>query len=395
MQQMADRTIQTSQVASDWLELGSLRLILNAVYAGRRDAPDLHRVFLTMSGGSHATAVMLAMVVKWDARMRDRGDGWWYKSDSSWQDEAGLSPYEARTARALLVKCGLRFDSRPALDGRKTWHYALDQDAFWAQFAAALGLPATAIQWCVYTLKTSNGQVKTFEWIVQDIATDPSKILNGTLKKVERTLQQSAEVLQPVSTVTTSEHSTEEQSSSRARAHEGAHDERPETTTTNAPVNMQQMLRETGQGNSGEDPRDLPGNTPDAPEAPPPSSAPPPSPAALAGDALWRAYVAGGGVDAVPLKAFGLYAGAWRRLADAGASAEEVERMTRDKLDGRAPDKPYRFTFLADDLAEWRRGKRRPVDVMRDEGRRYASGIYASFIQTGAVSQTAQASLGG
>jgi hypothetical protein len=160
-------------------------------------------------------------------------------------------------------------------------------------------------------------------------------------------------------------------------------------------MNMQEMLHKNGKAPELESSAAPSGNTPAAPRTPPPSSAPPPSPAALAGDALWRAYVAGGGVDAVPTKAFGLYAGAWRRLADAGASAEEVERMTRDKLDGRAPDKPYRFTFLADDLAEWRRGKRRPVDVMRDEGRRYASGIYASFIQTGVVHQTAQASLGG
>jgi hypothetical protein len=220
--------------------------------------------------------------------------------------------------------------------------------------------------------------------------------MRQALSQNETDLYQNETALPETTTESTSETTTQTttESSSRARAHEGALEPQPDTTTTNAPVNMQQMLRETGQGNSRKDPRDLPGNTPDAPEAPPPSSAPPPSPAALAGDALWRAYVAGGGVDAVPTKAFGLYAGAWRRLADAGASAEEVERMTRDKLDGRAPDKPYRFTFLPDDLAEWRRGKRSLLTALSD-GKRYTSGIYASFIQAGPVHQTAQASLGG
>jgi hypothetical protein len=159
-------------------------------------------------------------------------------------------------------------------------------------------------------------------------------------------------------------------------------------------MNMQEILHENGKGKSQDKPHAPSGNTPAAPRTPPPSSAPPPSPGALAGDALWRAYVAGGGVNSVPVDAFALYADAWARLVEAGASADEVERMTRDKLDGRAPDKPYRFTFLADDLAEWRRGKRRPLDVMREDGRRYMSGEFAAYFAN-SRSQTAQANLGG
>lgn len=185
------------------------------------------------------------------------------------------------------------------------------------------------------------------------------------------------------------------QSSSRACAHEGAPEAPGETTTTtHAPVNMQEMLHENGKGQDAEKAPAPSGDTPAAPPTPPPSSAPPPSPGALADDALWRAYVAGGGIDAVPVSAFGPYADAWLRLVRAGATPGEVERMTRDRLRGRAPDRPYRFVFLPDDLAEWRRGRRRPVDVMRDDGNRYIAGEFAAFFANNR-NQTAQPALGG
>lgn len=398
---MSCEVTQTTKAAKesapgDWLELARLRQIVGVACADQRDAPDLHRVFLIMSGGSHATAVMLAMAVKWDARMRSRGDGWWYKSDSSWGDEAGLSPYEARTGRALLAKCGLKCDSRPAPGGRNTWHYTIDQAAFWASFAAALRLSVEAVQGVINTLKSQMKQIKILEGTVEDFSRDPSKILNRPLKNSEGTVQQSASVYQPVITTgTTTDQSTERQSSSRACAHEGAPEAPGETTTTtHAPVNMQEMLHENGKGQDAEKAPAPSGDTATAPPTPPPSSAPPPSPGALADDALWRAYVAGGGIDAVPVSAFGPYADAWLRLVRAGATPGEVERMTRDRLHGRAPDKPYRFVFLPDDLAEWRRGRRRPVDVMRDEGSRYMTGEFAAFFANHR-NQTAQPALGG
>lgn len=375
-----------------WLELTRLRQIVNAIYAGQRDAPDLHRVFLQMSKGNHATAVMLAMVVKWDARMRTRGDGWWYKSDSSWRDEAGLSAHESRTGRALLAKCGLVFEGRVAPDGRKTWHYKIDQSVFWKQFAEALGASVDDVSSVIAGLEKSNGRFENSERTVQNFATVRSENLNGPLQISQGTVQQISSVYQPIPTVSTSETQPDTQpSSSYARAREGTHvPEAMTTTTKDAPADMQEILQDSSSDDAAGSAAPSGVLSSSGPTAPPPSSAPPPSPAALADDALWRAYAqAMGGAD-VPATAFKPHVDAWQALMDMGATADEVEAVTRASLKGRnLAERPYPFWFVPDDLKRWRRTRR----AARPDASRYTAGRYAGFIQTGI--ETAQIGLGG
>lgn len=59
-----------------------------------------HRVFKTITGSTVA-ALMLSQAWYWSSRTSD-SDGWFYKTQSEWEDETGLSRTEQETARKRL-----------------------------------------------------------------------------------------------------------------------------------------------------------------------------------------------------------------------------------------------------------------------------------------------------
>lgn len=130
----------------DNLNLKSLRLLLGLLYDGQHDAPDLLKVLKDMTG-ELTSAVMLQQVIQWDARMRDRRDGWWYKSKPSWLDQAGLSRHQIDRAEPRLKACGVMRKLAKPTDhaGKSLWpakvkHYKLHVFRFWRMFARALGI---------------------------------------------------------------------------------------------------------------------------------------------------------------------------------------------------------------------------------------------------------------
>lgn len=61
-----------------------------------------HRVFVTISG-SVLAGLMLSQAYYWTPR-GESGDGWFYKKQSEWTDETGLSRWEQETARKKLLQ---------------------------------------------------------------------------------------------------------------------------------------------------------------------------------------------------------------------------------------------------------------------------------------------------
>jgi len=79
-----------------------------------------HRIFVTLTGGV-AGAVFLSQAVYWQQRVPNGRSGWWWKKQSDWADETGLSRREFETARRRLRDLGIlsyRVGGMP----KKTWY---------------------------------------------------------------------------------------------------------------------------------------------------------------------------------------------------------------------------------------------------------------------------------
>lgn len=327
-------------------------------------------------------SIVLLQIAYWIGignNLRD-GDWWTYQSLDAMQEKAFPFFSTATISRAIsslikrdLLKVGNYNRHR---HDRTRW-FALNIEA--VRLLESVGVmlqdESSILQNETSTFHNATSILQNEKWILQN---------EISILQNETTLPENT----PETTTDNTPEMTSE-SSSYARAREGAYAGEPITTTTSdESLDMQQKLQES----ASDDPAGSAASgllSRSGPTAPPPSSAPPPSPAALADDALWRAYVAGGGIDSVPASNFGEYAAAWRALIEAGATPAEVERMTRDRLRGRDPARPYRFTFLPQDLAEWRR-TRRPA---AHDASRYTAGRFGAFVQTGI--ETAQIGLGG
>ena len=63
-----------------------------------------HRVFVTLTG-SVTAALMLSQAIYW-TRRTDDADGWFWKTQSGWEKETGLTRYEQESARERLRALG-------------------------------------------------------------------------------------------------------------------------------------------------------------------------------------------------------------------------------------------------------------------------------------------------
>ncbi len=64
-----------------------------------------HRAFVKIGTGITG-AVMLSQAVYWSSRTADR-DGWFYKTQTEWEDETGMTRYEQEGARKKLKALGV------------------------------------------------------------------------------------------------------------------------------------------------------------------------------------------------------------------------------------------------------------------------------------------------
>lgn len=62
-------------------------------------------------------ALLLSQAIYWSNRTKDE-DGWFFKSQSEWEDETGLTRYEQEGARAKLMKAGILQEKREGIPAK-------------------------------------------------------------------------------------------------------------------------------------------------------------------------------------------------------------------------------------------------------------------------------------
>ena len=89
------------------------------------DSPiAFHRAFVGIGAGITG-ALMLSQAVYWTKRTKD-ADGWFYKTQTDWEDETGLSRYEQEGARAKLKKLGVLIEEKRGVPCKT--YYRVDVD---------------------------------------------------------------------------------------------------------------------------------------------------------------------------------------------------------------------------------------------------------------------------
>jgi len=82
--------------------------------------------------GSHEGAVFLAQAIYWTERMKNRGDGFFYKSVSDWSKELDITEYQVEKARKFLKEKGiLETDERRVRNYfKEQWFYRVNKQQF-------------------------------------------------------------------------------------------------------------------------------------------------------------------------------------------------------------------------------------------------------------------------
>ena len=77
------------------------------------------RTFVTITG-SITSALFLSQAVYWARRCSEREDGerWFYKTQSDWEDETGMTRYEQEGARKVLRGLGLLKEKRVGIPAK-------------------------------------------------------------------------------------------------------------------------------------------------------------------------------------------------------------------------------------------------------------------------------------
>lgn len=84
-----------------------------------------HRCFVDLTG-SITAALFLSQAVYWQRRVPEDRAGWWFKSQTEWTEEIGLSRREQETARLRLKQIGVLQEERRGVPA-KLW-YRIDED---------------------------------------------------------------------------------------------------------------------------------------------------------------------------------------------------------------------------------------------------------------------------
>lgn len=101
---------------------------------GQDNSVVIPRVFIDWCGDMN-TAALLAQILYWSERATDP-DGWFYKSYAEWEDELGLTEYQARRSSKSLVQMGVGLETKvKKANGNPTVHYRIDPVLFLEQLA--------------------------------------------------------------------------------------------------------------------------------------------------------------------------------------------------------------------------------------------------------------------
>ncbi len=92
-----------------------------------------HRIFATISGGA-LQGLFLSQIFYWTPRTKDP-NGWFYKSQTEWEQETGLTRYEQETAREKLKAKGLLQEKKGGIPCRL--FYRLNVEKFLQEVARA------------------------------------------------------------------------------------------------------------------------------------------------------------------------------------------------------------------------------------------------------------------
>lgn len=98
-----------------------------------------HRCFVAITG-SVTAAVMLSQAVYWSRRTND-ADGWFYKTQSEWEEETGLTRSEQETARKKLYACGFWEEKRKGIPAQL--FFRLNEETLQSQL---LSLPQSSMR---------------------------------------------------------------------------------------------------------------------------------------------------------------------------------------------------------------------------------------------------------
>jgi len=93
--------------------------------AGQGNVITVNRFYVNLTG-SLETALLLAQIIYWSDRTRDKA-GWFAKSYKEWHDEIALSEYQVRNAAKTLAAFGVETKLKK-FNGSPTLHYRLKSD---------------------------------------------------------------------------------------------------------------------------------------------------------------------------------------------------------------------------------------------------------------------------
>lgn len=164
---------------------GQLRMQLNEV-AG--NAVAVYPAFRKVLGLNAAAAQFLSQAVYWTERT---ADGWFYKTESQWFEEIGLSAKEVRSARKALKDIALLEEVRKGVPAKM--HYRVDVDLLFSYMDGSKGITSCAqkvelvvleggIQSCQNgTTITENTQRLRKDSLSEPAPTDPRQLVEMTL----------------------------------------------------------------------------------------------------------------------------------------------------------------------------------------------------------------------
>lgn len=96
-----------------------------------------HRIFVTITGSVNA-GIMLSQAYYWSDKTKD---GWFFKTQSDWEDETGLSRYEQEGARKILQASGFWFEDKKGLPAKL--FFKINEDAIFDRISQYAEKPHT------------------------------------------------------------------------------------------------------------------------------------------------------------------------------------------------------------------------------------------------------------
>lgn len=167
---------------------------------GQANIISTPKLFVKMCGNDIVVALVLGQIVYWSDKTTDEA-GWFYKKQSEWEEEIGVSDYQLTRAIKKLEPFGVEMEVRQA-DKAPTRHFKLD----WAKFLKTVGafldsrgtergdeIQETSKTNNTYsqppTTNTPIPPQKLREWLVVELADHEQPLLNGRAKRYEKDLQ--------------------------------------------------------------------------------------------------------------------------------------------------------------------------------------------------------------